>query len=259
MPKANSLFGQMRDDLHRRFIPHRHTVLLVAIVVLFAARPLIGNLGFAPVVFSLALLALAVVALYTIQVDELLGERETLLAQKRRRSIIGWVLAVPAIVERLAIVFVHRGPIIIAGTISWFLLFSFVTWSELRAVVKQREVTGETIALSISVYLLLGLTWGILYIVLFYLQPNAFSFGGSGTPSAHPEVTEIFPVLIYFSLTTLSTVGFGDITPVSLQARYASVAEGITGQFYLAILVARLVGLYMSRPADNISTSGHQD
>ena len=43
----------------------------------------------------------------------------------------------------------------------------------------------------------------------------------------------------YFSLTTLSTVGFGDITPVTLQARYAAVAEGITGQFYLAILVAR--------------------
>ena len=56
-----------------------------------------------------------------------------------------------------------------------------------------------------------------------------------------------FPILAYFSLTTLSTIGFGDITPVSLQARYAAVAEGITGQFYLAILVARLVGMQMSR------------
>ena len=57
----------------------------------------------------------------------------------------------------------------------------------------------------------------------------------------------MFPIFIYFSLTTLSTIGFGDITPVSLQARYAAVAEGITGQFYLAILVARLVGMQMSR------------
>jgi hypothetical protein len=46
---------------------------------------------------------------------------------------------------------------------------------------------------------------------------------------------------------TVSTIGFGDITPLSLQARYAAVAEGVTGQFYLAILVARLVGLQMSR------------
>jgi Ion channel len=47
-------------------------------------------------------------------------------------------------------------------------------------------------------------------------------------------------------LTTLSTLGFGDITPLTLHARYAAVAEGITGQFYMAILVARLVGLQMS-------------
>ena len=56
-----------------------------------------------------------------------------------------------------------------------------------------------------------------------------------------------FPVLIYFSLTTLTTIGFGDITPLTLKARYAAVAEGITGQFYLAILVARLVGMQMSQ------------
>jgi hypothetical protein len=55
-----------------------------------------------------------------------------------------------------------------------------------------------------------------------------------------------FPILGYFSLTTLSTIGFGDITPLTLQARYAAVAEGITGQFYMAILVARLVGMQMS-------------
>ncbi len=62
--------------------------------------------------------------------------------------------------------------------------------------------------------------------------------------TAHPEHS--FPIFIYFSLTTLSTIGFGDITPVTLQARYSAVAEGITGQFYLAILVARLVGMQMS-------------
>jgi hypothetical protein len=55
----------------------------------------------------------------------------------------------------------------------------------------------------------------------------------------------VFPILLYFSLTTLSTVGFGDITPLTLPARYAAVAEGITGQSYLAILVARLVGMQM--------------
>jgi hypothetical protein len=62
-----------------------------------------------------------------------------------------------------------------------------------------------------------------------------------------PEFQHFFPIFGYFSLTTLSTIGFGDITPLTLQARYEAVAEGITGQFYMAILVARLVGMQMSR------------
>jgi hypothetical protein len=62
-----------------------------------------------------------------------------------------------------------------------------------------------------------------------------------------PTDQQITPVLVYFSLTTIATVGYGDITPLSLQARYASVAEGIAGQFYLSILVARLVGMQAIR------------
>src|SRR6202035_4398049 len=91
----------------------------------------------------------------------------------------------------------------------------------------------------------LGLTWGFFYIVLFDLRPQAFSFAGAPVPSEQ----QITPVLIYFSLTTLATVGYGDITPLTLQARYAAVSEGIAGQFYLAILVARLVGMQMSQSA----------
>lgn len=102
--------------------------------------------------------------------------------------------------------------------------------------------------MSISVYLLLGPTWAVLYILLYYLQPKAFSFANSPASGASPG-QEIFPVLVYFSLVTISTVGFGDISPLSLQARYAAVAEAITGQFYLAVLVARMVGTYMSRIA----------
>jgi Ion channel len=241
--------GQLREFSRRQLLARRHTALLIALVVAFAARPLIGDLGIAPVMFSLALIVLMLVSLYTIQVDELVGERETLLAQQKKRSVIGWLLAIPAIAERLAIFIVRSPSVIMTGSIFWFLFFAYITWNELRAVLRQKEVTGETISMSISVYLLLGLTWGVFYIVLYYLQPHAFSFGYSES-SARPNEQEVFPVLVYFSLTTLSTIGFGDITPLTLQARYAAVAEGITGQFYLAILVARLVGLYMSRTAN---------
>ena len=71
-----------------------------------------------------------------------------------------------------------------------------------------------------------------------------------GTTSLIQSVLSIFPVFAYYSLGTLSTIGGGNITPVGLQARYATVAEAIMGQFYLAILVARLVGLQMSHSAN---------
>ena len=146
----------------------------------------------------------------------------------------------------------------LVGSICWLLFVLFVTLSELRSVLKQREITGETICMAVSVYLLLGFTWAFLYSVLFQLHPE--SFGSIEVKPGHAtELLHIFPVLGYFSLTTLSTIGFGDITPLTLQARYAAVAEGITGQFYLAILVARLVGIQMSQVASRVAGTQTQD
>jgi hypothetical protein len=200
-------------------------------------------------VFGVACLVVLLVALYAIQVEELVGEREVLLAQRRRRGIVGWILAVPAIVERLYAIFSPNPRLNVLTAICWLLFFAFVTWSQLRSLLKHKEVSGETIAASISIYLLLGLTWGMLYIAIFQLHPDAFSFGAVPTTTSNlsPGEQNLFPVFIYFSLTTISTLGFGDILPLTLPARYAAVAEGITGQFYLAILVARLVGMQMSR------------
>jgi hypothetical protein len=243
MSAEASLWGKLREQILLRLAPRRHTVLLVAIVAAFLVRPLIGDSGAGPIMFSSAMLVLLLLSLYNIDVDELVGERETLLAQRRRRNIIAWTLGIPAIAERLIVIFTPSFSIYLAGSILWLLLFGFITWNELRAVLRQKEVTREVISMSISTYLLFGLTFGLFYIVLHDLQPNAFSFGTAGPASEQQTI----PVLIYFSLTTLSTIGFGDITPLTLQARYAAVAEGITGQFYLAILVARLVGMQMSQ------------
>jgi hypothetical protein len=164
--------------------PRRHSAVLVALVTLFAVRPLLGASGGGggAVIFSLAILVLMLVSLYTIQVDELVGERQTLVAQRKKRSMIGWALAVPATVDRVLIMFEPSRMVILAGAICWLLLFAFITLSELRSLLKQKDVTGETISMSISVYLLIGLTWGLLYIVLNHLQQQAFSFGSSTAP-----------------------------------------------------------------------------
>jgi len=220
------------------------------IVGAMAVRPLIGQGVTAPMVFSIAMLLLMLVFLTTIQVEELVGDREALLVQRRRRSIIAWCLAVPAILERLYALASPKAEMLLFGIVTWLGFVAFVTWSQLRNLLRHKEITGETISLSISIYLLFGLTWGFFYLLLFQLGPDAFNFGqqvGGLTVENEPFV---LPTLVYFSLTTLSTVGFGDITPVSMLARYAAVTEAITGQFYLAILVARLVGMQMARASE---------
>jgi len=174
----------------------------------------------------------------------LVGDRAQLLAARRRRSRIGWTLAIVAIGERLATTVSDDRRLYLISSICWMVFFGFVTWTELLSVLRQKEITGETISMSISVYLLFGVTWGMLYAVIFEFHRDAFSFGGAPLQASDPQ--HLFPVFVYFSLTTLSTVGFGDITPMTLQARYAAVAEAITGQFYLAILVSRLVGMQMN-------------
>lgn len=241
---------RLQKTIGRELRARRHTALLLTIVALFAVRPFLGDTGAAAIVFSLAMLLVMLVALLAVQADDLVGEREALLVQRRRRSYVGWALAVPAVAVRIWLFFAPDPRLLQVGSGCWLIFFCFVTWSQLRSVLKQREITGETISMSISIYLLLGICWALLYIVIFTRHPEAFQFttalpgDAGGVGEAHR-----FPILLYFSLTTLSTIGFGDITPLTLQARYAAVAEGITGQFYMAILVARLVGMQMSRAA----------
>jgi hypothetical protein len=249
MPDRAKALRQMPKAVRGRLASRRHSALLIAIIAAFAVRPLVGESGLAPVLFSIAMLVLVFIALYNIQIDEMVGEREKLAHERRRWLIVGWSLGLLAIGERLAAFLAPNPAILLAGSICWLVLLSFITWQELSAVLRQKRVTGQTISMAVSVYLLLGITWGLLYILLYQAQPGAFSFGGSPALSAAGPSNRqaVFPVLIYFSLVTLATVGYGDIAPMSLQARYLSVAEGITGQFYLAILVARLVAMQMSQ------------
>ena len=164
---ADGSLEQLRTAARDQFAAHRHSTLLAAIIAAYAVRPLIGGGGAGDIVFSAALLVLLLLALYNINIDELIGERENLIAQSRRRWLIGGTLIAAAFGERLVLVVTHSRAIGLAGSIGWLLMLAFVTWSMLRGVLKQKAVTSEIISMSISVYLLLGLTWGLLYVVIF--------------------------------------------------------------------------------------------
>lgn len=249
---------QTREVIARYLMPHRHTAMLFAIIAAFAVRALINDTTVAEIFFVLAMVALMILALYSIQIDELVGEETALRVELRRKSRIGWTLAAIATSLRIAMNFSSSPSLRLVTQISWLTLFGFVTWNELRALLRQKEITGESINMAISVYLLFGVTWSFLYDIIYQLQPTAFTLNGTASalvPPGHP----IFPVLGYFSFITLTTVGYGDIAPVTLPARYAAFAEGVAGQFYLAILVARLVSMQLAHMAARDSSSAARE
>lgn len=125
-----------------------------------------------------------------------------------------------------------------ATTVVWIALAILIVGRELF---RQREVATNMILGAIVVYLLMAVAFAYLYEILELFQPGSFS----GIPDgANPQ--QLGDALIYFSLASLTTMGYGDIVPVSSLARPVAVIEGVFGTLYIAVMIARLVGLHIA-------------
>jgi hypothetical protein len=122
-----------------------------------------------------------------------------------------------------------------------FLAFHLViTWSLLRTLLDHPTVQRNTLYGAASTYLLVGFAFATVYALLEEVHPPAL-----GGHSARQGSARLLPAdFVFFSFMTLTTVGYGDITPISAEARLVAVLEAVAGVFFLAFLVARLVALY---------------
>jgi Ion channel len=111
----------------------------------------------------------------------------------------------------------------------------------LQYVFHRDVMTADKLWGAAAAYLLLGALWAYLYALVDHAWPRSFSIGGA---PGNMGISE----LIYFSFTVLTSTGFGDIVPVSRQARSLCIVEQLTGTLFLAILIARLAGVYPPRP-----------
>ena len=110
----------------------------------------------------------------------------------------------------------------------------------LRGILRVERVTGDAIAGGVCVYLLIGMPWGAVFTTLELLQPGSFLQGGA--PIAR-EAHGPYGELLYFSYVTVMTIGYGDILAATPVARMLSVLAALSGQLYLAVFVAGLVGM----------------
>lgn len=107
------------------------------------------------------------------------------------------------------------------------------------------KITSNSLVGSICIFLLLGLIWVMFYLLLAEFYPDSFS--GLAASSWQDN----FPDFIYFSFVTLTTLGFGDLLPVSPLARFLVYMEAIIGVFYMAIVVSSLVGAGLNNSQNN--------
>ena len=129
--------------------------------------------------------------------------------------------------------------ILTLGALSCYSIFLGTSiFGLLSGILGRQEITQDTIRGSMAVYLLFGILFALLYRIVYILKPSEFA--ASIAPGLIPE-------FLYFSFTTLTTLGYGDISPLGPISRSLTTLEMITGPVYLTVLVSKLVGHYVSR------------
>jgi hypothetical protein len=119
--------------------------------------------------------------------------------------------------------------------------FSLIFLISHALLFEQEAVTGETLWAAVNVYVLMGMMFAFLYAAVSVVEPEAFS---GNLLDGNEAVTETF---LYYSYVTMTTLGYGDITPQIHFAAMLAYVQALIGQLYVAILIARLVSLYSSQ------------
>ena len=209
-----------------------NSLLLIALLSLALAHPFLPPESFGHAVFQVTISAVLIAALWAVS---------------RHRGVlaVGLSLAVPTFVAAWMQHFVHQRWLTAVYLVLGALFLAFTAIVVLRQTLGGAAVTTDTIAGAICFYLLLGVIWALIYALIELGHPGSFLDGGRPVSSAGHRA--LVPELLYLSLVTLSTVGDGDTLPVTQQARMLAALEGIIGPLYLAVLIARLVGLAASR------------
>jgi hypothetical protein len=169
------------------------------------------------------------------------------VARGTARTVIALLLGIGPVVLWAVDAFVVSKPLAVTRDSLGVAFLGYAIWAILRFTLASRRVTFNTVCASLCIYLLLGIVWALAYSVVDALHPGAFTWTATARESAKPlRIGKGETAVLYFSFATLTTLGYGDIVPTSPVSRMLASTEAIAGQLYLAVLVARLVGLHIA-------------
>jgi Ion channel len=222
----NNRAGGLRA-LGRTYLRKRYAFLFYTLLLTMVAAPVFAALQLEGALIELFLAANLLAAVMPVS------------AGSNRRVLVTLITGV-WLVRSAAAWFDH--PALLAMTLGmWILIGLFAAAGALRFAMGAAKVDAEHLYAALSAYLLAGIFFGVFYWVLEQIWPGTFAFAGDFSRMS----------AIYFSFVTLATLGYGDIVPRSDVARGLAIVEGVGGQLFLAVMVARLVSLYGRKKADN--------
>jgi len=206
-----------------------YRVLFWTIAGLLVLRPIIDQVADQPWLFSIFLSTVLLAGVWAI-------------SQNRRQLIALAVLAVVAMGGLLGDLMLDWTTRYSVAMIAATIYFAWIAMILSRDVFKEsRRVSADMVYGGINVYLLAGLAFGSAFAALATIVPGSFNGLGADSP---------FGDAIYYSIVTITTLGYGEITPVSPIARMLASSEALLGQLYVAILLARLVAVHISSGQD---------
>lgn len=162
------------------------------------------------------------------------------IAARKTQTVIAVSLAVPMVILTWAAYSNDSDVLYLLANLFTLFFLGVIIISILSFVFMTRKVTHHVIFGTISVYLLIGIAWSILYAILEFFSSGSFS----KAPDSGAHDAGFY---VYFSFVTLTTLGYGDITPLTSKAQALVIGEALVGQIYMTVLVAWLVGLFVSQ------------
>jgi len=214
---------------------HGFLGLLLCLVSILAIAPFFYGVPAAPVIIRIFFTGILIFSVYT-------------FSKKKKALVISSILVIPAFVFNWVSEFSPTPSFLIIKDCANILFFGYVIFVILLKIFQTKEITADLIYGSVCIYLLIGLEWAFIFSLLENIHPGSFDIPASNFESTltTDSGSNTISLFLYYSYITLTTLGYGDITPISPPAQSISSLEAITGQFYLTILVARLVGLHLT-------------
>ena|SRR3990167_6142531 len=210
-------------------LKYKFALLLSALLLFFLLNPLFasptGSFYFG-ILFTLVLLFCVLV-----------------ITQKKSIIALGILLAALTFLGAWSgIIYKPIKTLMLIETIIASVFFFLITSVVLSTVIRDKGFTINTILGAICGYLLVGLSWSFIFLFVYYLDAQAFAFAPHVLVNKTPNLHDF----IYFSFVSLTTIGYGDITPVDGYARTFAWIEAAVGQIYLTVWIAHLVAMHVA-------------